>query len=641
MKNHYNIYIALLVFYLLGHASCIKEYPGSVAAEEQGSVIITMEIYNSVTSKATAYSLQDGVLGGAEYIIDKLRIYVFNSDGSLEKMEISSDLAADQVVQQTIEVSKDTSKELYFIANEPSDLTASLNAISSAEELEALEYTIAEAMNQGFNGAATFSKDDFLTPMTANYSVKNAAIDLNIYVGLTRAVARVDLYLDKSESALSRSVELDSSTKFIIDGLTYSSLLLPAQVGAPQNIVNGLEVASSDIVLSGASSDLSTSQRVLSFYLAERTYDYSDSASSITIELEGLKEEGTTVENKSVTLGDTGTLTEINRNYVYRIYGSYNGSEIVSNDIEIIDWTDVEVDGEIEGVMVAVDSEVAMDWLLNGNTYASKSISFGSNKPISFYLPVVVSSESDPTPEYEFTLFEFEDMSAGKSYDLKKIDLANNYIFATSWIESATIYFTSSQSGYIEFVYTPVKVSYKIQSYPIRIKSDNVTKQMKAVYDNGYLPSTLLSDDWAKRAPGGVVFAKRGEANHPLTTPEILYRDEDGYYRGEYATTAEEGSTYCSERFGDGWYMPSYADMIEIATMFDMLGVSYRFQNNGSAEESGELTESPYWTSSASSTYPGMYWSADFMSREYMIENLMERRDGSQSHFVRCVMDLQ
>ncbi|MFI3265148.1 MAG: fimbrial protein [Rikenellaceae bacterium] len=632
MKKIYIISL-LACFALIG--GCKKDSVIEEPASDQiVNFVITMNVYNNTaaTRSTSTYSIQDGILGSAEYIIDCLRIYVFASDGSLDKMEFYDNLNTDQLIGREIEVPKDSSKEIYFVANEPDAISDMLESVSSAEDLLQMEFTIAEEMNKGFNAAATFSSEEFTILMSATYSVQNASSDINIYVGLSRAVARVDLYLHKTVDAASRVVELNGSTILSANGVTHNSDLFKTEVVDIENSQD-IETASSEVTLL-----TETPQRVLSFYTSERKYSLEN---DIAIDIEGLVESGDIVDKKSIILGDDNSLTEINRNYVYRIYGSYNGEEIIADDLEIVDWEDVEIDAEIEGVMVAVDNEVAMDWLRNGNTYTSKSISFGSNKAISFYLPVVVSSEDEATPDYEFKLFEFDDMSAGKSYNLKDIALANNYIYATSWIDSATIHFTSPQSGYIEFVYTPVKVSYKIQGYPIRIKSDNVIKQMMAVYDNGYLPATFLSDDWAKRAPGGVVFAKRGEAKHPVSTPDIFYRDDDGYYRGEYQTTAEDGTTYCEQTFGDGWYMPSYADMLEIASMFDMLGVSYRFQNNGSEVNSGELTESRYWTSSASSVYPGMYWSADFMYREYMIENLMERRDGSQSYYVRCLMDLQ
>ncbi len=571
-------------------------------------------------------------------MIDRLRVYIFASDGSLDAMR-TYDVNADQLFGQKIAVPKDSSKKIYFVANEPATITSDLDDVTSAEELEAIEFTFAEAMNKGFNGAYGFPAKDFLIPMSATYSVRNAMSDINIYVGLTRAVARVDLYLSKGADAASRTVELDDLTMLSASGVTRETSLFESPLSAAAS-TESLDVASSDITLS-----TSTPQRVLSFYLAEREYD--KISSPVVIEVDGLIEDGSrkeSEESKSVTLGDAGTLSAIKRNHVYRINGLYNGSEseIVAKDLEIMDWVDVEVDGEIEGVMVAVDGEVAMDWLRNGNTYASKSISFGSNKAISFYLPVLVSDNGDIN--YEFVPFDFDNMSAGSTYDLKKdIALVNNYIFATTWIKSATITFTSPRSGHIDFVYEPVEVNYKIQRYPIRIKSDNVVKQMVAIYDNGYLPASLLSEhsaDWAKRAPGGVIFAKRG-GNHPLTTPEAIPRDDDGYYRGEHKVTAAEAANYCADTFGEGWYVPSHADMLVIAPLYDMLGVSYRFQNNGSAEDSGELTEARYWTSSASSSSAGWYWTADFMSRDYMIENLMELRDGSQSYFVRCVKDLQ
>ncbi len=655
MKNLYKIYktLGLLSLGLLGLVGCQSDINVDDTLANEGSVIITMEIYNDVTAtKATTYAIQEGVLGGAEYVVDNLRIFVFSSDGTLETNDVFTSLAADHIIQQEIVVPKDISKEIYFVANEPAALTSKLNEITSSEELLEIDVNIANVLNDinkdisnGFNAAASFTSEDFLLPMTASYSVLNAMIDLDIYVGLTRAVARVDLYLDKDSSLSSREVTLDEDTEFTVDGVTYTSSLFPGTIGAASSddLIEDLTVASSDITLGAVASNRSTAQRVLSFYVAERTYD---SASEITIAIKGLEEDDVDIEtSKSVTLGDgvDSSLTQITRNYIYQIFGTYysDKQEIVTNEFKITDWTDVYIDAEIEGVMVAVDSEVAMDWLLNGNSYTSKTISFGSNKAISFYLPVSVSSDDDNVPDYEFALYEFADMSAGKSYDLKEIALSNSYIHATTWIESATIHFTSAQSGYFEFVYSPAMVNYKIQSYPIRIKSDNVIKQMKAVYDNGYLPASRLSDDWASRAPGGVIFAKRGFANHPLTTPEILYRDDDGYYRGEHSATAAEGTQYCIEQFGEDWYMPSTADIQEIAELYNMLGVSYRFQNNGSAENSGLLTASTYWTSTESSSSPGDYWSADFMSRVYMVDNLLTRYSGEQTHFVRCVMDLQ
>ncbi len=608
---------------------CMNESVDNQLSESHQGITITMNINNANTRAASGYASGAGVLGSGEYIVDCLRIYVFGSNGELDKMEKYDNLNAAHSIYKEIEVPKDNSKELYFVANEPTELSSTLEGVTSADELKQIDLTIASAMNKGFNGAATFTYTEFMIPMSAKYNVRNAESDIHIAVALTRAVARVDLYLHKSASATSRGVELNSSTKLKAEGATTLSKLFEGDIPVVSSLQN-IEIVSSDITLTTDSP-----QRIFSFYTAER--EYNKSVSPIKISAEGIIEEGTAIKSKSITLGDDGSLSEIKRNHVYRIYGSYNGDEIVADEIEIMEWIDVEIDAEIEGVMVAVDNEVAMDWLRNGNSFISKPISFGSNKPISIYLPVSDGSQVG----YTFKKFDFADMSAGKIYDLKSIALANNYIFETHWIESALIHFTSPQSGYLIFTYNATKVSANREFYPIRIKSDNVMKQMMAIYDNGYLPASKLSDDWSKRAAEGVVFSKRGDAKHPLLTTEVFYADSDGYYRGEHQVTAEDALRYCEDTFGEGWYMPSYADMVEIAHMFDMLGVSYRFQDNGSADGSGLLTESRYWTTSASSDDAGWYWSGDFMSRDYMNENLMELRDGTETYFVRCVMDLK
>ncbi len=624
MKRFNTIYLLGLLLCVVG---CSEDHNADGTLRE--SVVISMTLDTASSSRAADPVAHEGLLGSAESLIDKLRVYVFSSNGELDKVEIYTDLNANHTLSKEIEVPRDMSKELYFVANEPAAATATLDAVTSAEELEQVEFTLAAEMNKGFNAASV--PTGFTMPMTAKYSVANALSDINIFVGLTRAVARVDLYLEKGVSLTSREVAFAATSKLSASGVTDVTRLMEGNscdAGAPRT----LETFSSKVVLK-----CGAPQRVLSFYTTER--DYSLMGSPIAITVDGMVDNEENIYGKSVTLGDAGTLSQIERNHVYQIYATYNGSdkEIVAEELEKMDWVDVEVSGEIEGVMIAVDSEVAMDWLRNGNSYTSKSVSFGSNKPIEFLLPVAKGSDGS----YTFEPYTFADMSAGQSYDLSKITLANNYIYETPWIESATIHFTSPQSGYVSFVYDTKRVDFRRQIYPIRIKSDNVTRQMKAVYDNGYIPAAQLDSDWAKRAPGGVVFAKRGEAKHPTSTPEILYRDEDGYYRGEHSTTAAEASRYCEESFGKGWYAPSYQDMVTIAELYDMLGVSYRLQNNGSAEGSGALTESLYWTSTPSKEQPGRYWAADFMSREYMINDLMERRDEGESNFVRCVMDLK
>ncbi len=633
MKKIHYILIAIFTVMVCG---CIKEPLGIYSSESSQSIKITMNINNEHTRAASGATSDAGVLGSGEYIVDCLRIYVFGSNGELDKMMLYEDLYADHSIYKEIEVPRDNSKELYFVANEPSALSSTLEGVTSAEDLEQIDFTLADAMDKGFNGAATFTSTEFMIPMSEKYSVQNAQSDVHINVALTRAVARVDLYLHKGESAASRIVELNSSTNLKAEDATISSKLLKLFEGdkpvVSDSDLKDIEVTSSEITLT----DLP--QRVFSFYTAERQYNKTENP--IIINVDGLIEDDNSVENKSVTLGKGTSLSEINRNHVYRIYGSYDGDEIVADSIEQMKWTDVEINGEIEGVMVAVDNEVAMDWLRNGNSFISKPISFGSNKPISIYLPVSDDSQEEG---YTFKQFDFGlgDMSEEKTYDLKTIALANNYIFETPWIESASIHFTSSKSGYLTFTYHATNVFSDEQFYPIRIKSDNVMKQMMAVYDNGYLPASELSVDWRERAAGGVVFAKRGDAKHPLSTPEVFYADSDGYYRGEHQATAAEALRYCEETFGEGWYMPSYANMVEIAPKFDMLGVSYRFQDNGSDKGSGSLTESRYWTTTASSSDDGKYWSGDFMRRDYMNNNLMELKDGANRYFVRCVMDLK
>lgn len=648
--------VAGLVFQAC-HKTVLEDESSSDATS---SAVITLSI--STTQTQTKAVVDENVLGEAEYAIKTIRIYAFNSDeaetdpwetvedGSLDVMELitfSTPLVSGSAYHQ-IDLRKDASKRLYVIVNEPSDLTATLDEITTMDALDNIDYTIAEAMNSGFVADATFSVDDFLIPMTAVDTI-DATGSKSISIGVDRAVARVDLMLDKDDAATDRVVELTSATTFTVDGTTYTSRLFVGDLSTPaEEDLKGFTVNSSTIKIPLEEDYNSTSQRVLSFYIAERKYSLEN---AISIVVNQLHVNGVTIELTSTITMEGADLTTIDRNTVYRIYATYKGEQeaIVADNFTIVDWEEEQVDADMSGVLVAVEPLTAMDWLRNGNSYTAANISFGSNKPIEILLPIVTGKDEDGIATYDFVEYEFDDMTSGASYDLMSLDLGDgeNYIAQTSWITGATLTFTSAQTGYITYTYSPLAINYKLQTYPVRIQSENVIKQMLAVYDNGYIPNRLLDDDWAERAPYGSVFAKRGDDGsgnlHPTITEDIFYRDDDGYYRGEVAMTAEAAQTYCQTTLGPNWYLPSKDDMHDILRGVTELGVSYRFNTTGS-----ELDQDPsaalYWTSTADDDNDGYYWAGDFIRRTTTIpdeENAyMSSENGEQLLFVRCALDL-
>lgn len=601
----------------------------------------------AVDSKAVA---SRGILGESEYAIQSLRIFAFDTDGKLDKVDfVSYSNPVVGSVYHTFEVKKAPQKILYVVVNEPAGLFANVENITTQEQLKGLEFRIADNMNAGFNAAASFEADDFLIPMTAEATI-NASENTSVKIGVDRAVARVDLMLDKNSDAETTDVEITDATVFTINGVVLGSKLLAggelSEVSASE-VEESFDVVSSKLAFPLEVSDNSTSARALTFYVAERLYDTTNEDTRISIGINSLKVGGVAVNlNNTIVLGNevSHPLSQIQRNYLYQIFATYNGKEeeLVADEFLIKDWVYTEFDGDIEGVIMAVENMVVADWLRNGNSFTSPISSFGSNKPVRVFLPVSLGdNDGDGLVDYEFTEYDF-DISAGNSYDLVNLPLENSLIEEMKWIEKAVLKFTSDRTGYLEVTYTPHRTTYDLQSYPIRFKSDNVVKQMKVVYDNGYIPYEYLPPHLQLRAPGGVIFAKRGYALNPRDVEDVLVRDADGFYRGDHSLTAVEAEAYCKE-LGEMWYVPKKEDLDAMLRGVKELGTSYRLQDTGSSL--GEpLSDALFWTDTESATTAGNYWCGNFKYIPGTVTDtapLIVERNGSELNFVRCMLDLK
>lgn len=606
---------------------------------DQASISLNLDITTRLSTSTTG---SEGTLGDAEYAISSLRIYAFDSDNSLDHLyyvEYSEPLTRDITV--SFQVTKALSKDLYVVINEPSSMFDALESVTSPSDLKGIAYTMAGAITSQYLYGSSFDKEDFVIPMIGSQSI-DAQENSTVTIGVTRAVARVDLYLDKNEISSNKVVKLTSATTLSVAGVTYSSTLLePATLPAPSS-TTGFSVASAEVTLSTEEDDYSTSKRVLSFYTAERTYDKAGS-DAITINIDKLEidDVSTSLVDSQITLGIgediTSELTAINRNYVYEIYATYNGKNVVVADNYVIQpWEEVVIDGDIEGVTMAVENVVAMDWLLNGNTYVSPYASFGANAAVDIYLPQVTGTyvqEGFTIPEFEFVKCTFPDVSAGATYDLA--DYCGDYISYLDWIDKAELVFTSAYTGYVQCTYKHGTVHYLVDEFPIRFYSDNVVKQSKAVYDNGYVPFNMLPD-FAQDATGGLIFSKRG-GYHPRDNDEILFGNGTGYYLGEKKVKGSEADAFC-KTLGDMWYVPSSDIMLKAQKCVRELGVSYRLQNTGDGEGGYVHENSYYWSSTEDPNNSDNYLAVEFTRDVDSQETISV--DADEELFVRCIINL-
>ncbi len=631
MKNLYSIILMFVLGAVL--CGCSRDTLHELSSLEDNSIELNLGI---TTRISTEEQLAAGALGSAEYSIASIRVLVFDDISALDATYYDSfETPVLNSLDITLELEKEYSKSIYVIVNEPTSLSDDLDAVSYASDLDNLSFDVADALNDltifvAGDETSLFSNAKFNLPMIG-FKAINAMQSSSLQIGVDRAVSRVDLMLDTSSS---QSVELTTASKFKVRGRQMKSALLePDILGEPTSVESFTTVAGA-MTLPVEVGTTATAERALSFYVAERSYDADDEDNRIEIELEGITVDDKYVDLNSgtVVLGAGSELSAIERNYIYRIYATYDvqAKALELDNFKIVDWTEIVIESELEGVMVVVDNIVSLDWFRNGNTYTADNAGFGSGKSIDVYLPVITGYDSYGYATYEFELYEFE-KGAGKSYDLHNLpglESDKNYLNELDWLTDATLTFTSAMTGYVSFTYQIDVVPVAESMYPIRFRSDNVTKQMAAYYDNGYVPGEFLerdSEHWPD-ATNGIVFAMRGEAKHPQTEREDIYfPDDDGLYRGEYAMIATEADAYCKERLGEKWYAPNYNQMIDIQSHMNELGTSYRYQND---------TDAYYWCSQYNTD---SYWA---ISMEEFVVEAPVSRPSNEINFVRCVANL-
>lgn len=348
--------------------------------------------------------------------------------------------------------------------------------------------------------------------------------------------------------------------------------------------------------------------------MAERKYNYESSPIVISLE----NEIDNDADSFSIVLADASdklslTLNEIKRNYLYQIFVEYGGDDESEGEVvsgyKIMDWDIVYPDGDLGGVILAVDNVIAMDWFRNGYSYTSTAVAFGGDRDIEIMLPL--ERYDDGTYLYcsDYDNSSVYLSSTSRYYSLNLLGYTTYDDLSTlGWLTSARMT-SSSHQGYLTFTYVPMDVSYENETFPIRFRSENVYKTLKVIYDNGYVSQNNIPTegekaaltamynigfDWIDGITNGFVSAKRGEYLHPAVVEDVIYAEEvggDNLYIGEAVVTYNDGvvtdSTgteldpmkYC-KTLGLDWYLPS-VDMLRMVQLRGKeLGTSYRLQNS-------------------------------------------------------------
>ena len=315
-------------------------------------------------------------------------------------------------------------------------------------------------------------------------------------------------------------------------------------------------------------------------------------------------------------------------------------------DATIKDWGDINVDGDIHGGDLKVPAEVLMDWARFDMSFDSGDIPYSGVSEVQIFL----GESTTPltlTPEAE--------------------NILHNYGRGCPWLRASVTPNADGKTGHFNFSYKVDATADKLP-FKIRFVSDNITRVMSVVYDNGYMPESLMSGALAYTyfevtgtgsaiptgrqdrngwAVGGFHLARRGNAIDPFTSdapagsdtrfkwqldivsvPNYPVADKFKFNKGisqtnflvASHTTNHPAAKYC-RGMGSSYYLPSIS---ELKWIYDRarvyLGASYTFSSIY------------YW---GATEYSGAgSWFASFDSGG------VNPNDKASGVLVRCVWDL-
>lgn len=319
----------MLMAFLAVAGSCIQ----AEMIEEGEGTKVNVHFMTRATSStdALSHSLD-------EYRILRVRVLVFESDGSINANHYD-DVQTPDLESYTSEyftVSKLGGKKICVVVNESASLSGQLSHVMDYAELKELTCQLTDYVPYG---NLLLMTGDYCLPMYGEVDGVNVPLTYNdVELGVTRCVARVDLYM-ASTAALT---ELDDTSLFSVENVGESGYLLPEKsmtatgsypskpLSDMERTLNGLDAVSRPVP--------NEEDLYLSFYMPEKQFTKDDD--DVILHLYNIMfPKASESRDYSIKLeADKTAPGKIERNKVYQIYAKVDGPDLMENDIIVKSW---------------------------------------------------------------------------------------------------------------------------------------------------------------------------------------------------------------------------------------------------------------------------------------------------------------
>lgn len=599
MKNTVAYFIWAFVCLLSLH-SCIAEGEMSDIGEDA--------YMNLVFTRSTALPTPDE---NGEAGVHSLRVFVYNTAGELEFTQ--KYVSGTGHIENPIIKVKAGVKAVYAIVNEEAsgvdatDLSGKLTAASTlgSSSSDALKTLLVKYASY----PRALSTGLLMTGYVENVTVAEGRTRSNpqkVIIDVVRNCARLDLKIQKSENAALGTVVIQKiefgngcDLQTLFESGTASANPAGAAYGlsyTPYESSAGFTITHSQ---SAAGDDL---QDIGTYYLPENLGNYTDSDHGnaefirLTYMVNGFSKT-TKIDLNPAEVSAKHYNIVRNTRYELAVTIDAEKPEITLN---ILDWDEQEVVGDVLGTYISVPGKVVMDWWNLGESYSTK-VSFKADGDVTFLGYYVNGVRVNTLP---------------------------------SWISITAPQFPVT-SGTFELTYTPTGGSNALENngvhddVVIRLKRGNITRYVTVVYDHGYIPNEFLQGrGWKTNLPAkGIHLAKKGNKlpnmeagtdvvskwwsslirEDGLIEPALMqfrvYEDGGNTVHSLSVDFSELlGANNPSPQFGNGlkntllirshdsslvtelaelnmdWYIPSVGEMVVIGQYYNYLGVSYKYK---------------------------------------------------------------